>query len=137
MEKPWRPSDAHEPLEPLSVETDTELEYPEPLDQLLINLDHILRVAHGTQEYFETNPDARAFVVQMTMDRASAGDKLRSSLVITPDHVRILHNAAFSTWLDICEHGAVARELANDVVKSWQEPEAGTESPFVEERGEQ
>ena len=121
------------PLEPVSIETGAELEYPEPLDQLLINLDHILKVAHGTRAYFESNPRMTAFVVDMNMDSSAGGDPERASLVITPDHVRILNNMAFHTYLDIASFGGVANELAMDIVKSWKDVDNSWEQVFTED----
>lgn len=135
MEDHWRPTDAHQ-VQEADITPLPDTDYDERLDQLLISLDHMLMVIHATASYFDANPDASGFVVQMSVDEACRGDAEAAQFIVTRDTVRQLNYMALSRYMTIREFGALPTELANDVVKSWMEPTGDHDSIFIfDERG--
>lgn len=142
MERAWRPSEQQVVEQPQQAEQfDHDVEYEPLLDTLLVTLDHILSMAHGTSAYFDEHPEVGAVTVRTEAPETDAARADQYTLTVTPNTVKALNQAAFGVWLDVAypyvqvgtdEDGRPIyqrmrnedhAQLANDIVQSWQSPE--------------
>jgi len=107
------------PRELLQHETDDETY----LDTMSLQLDRMLQLIHGTQAWFEANPqyDHFTFYPPTPGDDTAQTEKYR--FTVTRDTLQTLKIVATDRYRDLRDHSELAHAVAQDVVESWKKPE--------------
>lgn len=119
------------PPEPPIAETDTD---PGAyIDTMGLQLDRLLGITHGTEHFFAANPSysSYTYVAETPSDDLKAEPKAYTYQV-NRESAETYKRMAFDRYMDLRDHSPIGKELADDIVKSWQKPE-GYVLPIDEE----
>lgn len=107
---------ATEVVEPVSGSEETYL------DTMSLQLDRMLQLIHGTQAWFEVNPqyDHFTFYPPTPGDDTASSDEYR--FTITRDTLQTLKRSALTRYVDLRDHSELAHAVAQDIVASWKKP---------------
>ena len=125
MEK-WNPTAPEIPTHRGGI-APTEVNLPESedntyIDTMSMQLDRALQLIHGTQAWFDANPQHKNFTFHPNVPSDDTRREEQYVVTITRSTLQTLKEIALTRFQDLSAHSELGHDLARDVVKSWKEP---------------